>query len=164
MAGGRRRGARRGTSSELKANLHRLCADIRWQEGDQAEAFDAHARAVLHAYLFQDMTPSHRPDAYTVAFYLEHIERVFERFNELEAPALSVAVDKLREPFGTTTSADALAEAVAAANPHALAGTLFPAAPQGRRTLSTHSPLTDRIDLLAEQLGDVARDLATVEL
>ena len=149
---------------ELTANLHRLCADIRWHEGNKDEAFAAHARAVLHAYLFQSMTPSHRPDAYTVAFYLEHVERVFERLSELEAPALSVAVEKLCEPFGTTTSADAVAEAVEAANPYALAGTLFPAAPQGDEILSTRSPLTDRIDLLAEQLGDVARDLTTVEL
>jgi hypothetical protein len=149
---------------ELTANLHRLCADIRWHEGDKADAFAAHANAVLHAYLFQSMTPSHRPDAYTVAFYLEHVERVFERLSELEAPALSVAVEKLGEPFGTTTSADAVAEAVEAANPHALAGTLFPAAPQGDEILSTRSPLTDRIDLLAEQLGDVGRDLETVEL
>ena len=148
---------------ELTANLHRLCADIRWHEGDRTEAFGAHARAVLHAYLFQSMTPSHRPDAYTVAFYLEHVERVFERLSELEAPALSVAVEKLGEPFGTTTSMDAVAEAVGAANPHALAGTLFPAAPQGDEILSTRSSLTDRIDLLAEQLGDVGGDLATVE-
>ena len=148
---------------ELTANLHRLCADIRWHEGDKAEAFAAHARAVLHAYLFQSMTPSHRPDAYTVAFYLEHVERVFERLRELEAPAISVAVEKLGEPFGTMASAEAVAQALESANPHALAGTLFPAAPEGDELLSTRSPLTDRIDLLAEQLGDVGRDLATVE-
>lgn len=148
---------------ELTANLHRLCADVRWHEGQKAEAFAAHARAVLHAYLFQSMTPSHRPDAYTVAFYLEQVERVFERLSELETPALSVAVEKLSEPFETTTTVDAVAEAIDAADPHALAGTLFPAAPQGDEILSTRSPLTDRIDLLTEQLGDVGRDLATVE-
>jgi hypothetical protein len=148
---------------ELTANLHRLCADIRWHEGDKAEAFAAHAHAVLHAYLFQSMTPSHRPDAYTVAFYLEHVERVFERLSELEAPALSVAVETLSEPFEATTTVDAVAEAIEAADPHALAGTLFPAAPEGDEILSTRSALTDRIDLLAEQLGDVGRDLATVE-
>jgi hypothetical protein len=109
------------------------------------------------------MTPSHRPDAYTVAFYLEHVERVFERLSELEAPALSVAVETLSEPFEATTTVDAVAEAIEAADPHALAGTLFPAAPEGDEILSTRSALTDRIDLLAEQLGDVGRDLATVE-
>src|SRR5262245_17120652 len=150
---------------ELKANLHRLCADIRWQEGDTTEAFAAQARAVLHAYLFQSMTPAHRPDAYTVAFYREQVERVFERLTELEAPALSIAVENLSEPFGTSASADAVAGAVGGADPYALAGTLFPAEPQGDEILSTSSPLTDRIDLLAEQLGsEVRRDLETVEL
>jgi hypothetical protein len=76
---------------------------------------------------------------------------------------LSVAIEKLGEPFGTTIPSDAVADAIEAANPYALAGTLFPAAPQGDELLSTRSPLTDRIDLLAEQLGDVGRDLATVE-
>jgi hypothetical protein len=149
---------------ELTANLHRLRADIRWQDGDELEAFAAHARALLHAYLFQSLTPSHRPDAYTVAFYLEHVERVFERLRALEPSMLAPVAEKLGQPFGTTTPADAVAAAVEAADPYALAGSVFPAAPQGEEILSTRSALTERIDLLAEQLGgDVSGDLAAVE-
>src|SRR5207237_619208 len=149
---------------ELTANLHRLCADLRWHDGSQADTFAAHARAVLHAYFFQSMTPSHRPDAYTVAFYFEHVERVFERLRGLDAPTLADAVEALRAPFGTTVTPDAVSAALAAGDPRALAGLLFPAAPQEDELLATRSALTRRIDLLAEQLGgEVAQDLAGVE-
>jgi len=149
---------------ELTANLHRLRADIHWHEKQQADAFSAHGRAVLHAYFFQSMTPSHRPDAYTVLFYLEQVERVFERLRGLDAPTLAAAVETLRAPFDTTATADEVSAALAGTDPHALAGLLFPPAPQEDELLATRSALTRRIDLLAEQLGgEVAHDLAVVE-
>jgi hypothetical protein len=148
---------------EVSANLHRLRADLRWQAGDVAEAFAAHTRAVLHAYLFQCMTPSHRPDAYTVAFYEEQVERTADRLRELDAAALAAAVETLREPFETDATADDVAAALAG-DPRSLAGTLFPAPPRADELLATRSPLTERIDLLCERLpGDFRRDLADVE-
>jgi hypothetical protein len=148
---------------ELTANLHRLCADIRWHDGATAEAFAAHARAVLHAYLFQSKTPSHRPDAYTVAFYFEHIERTFERLRELDAAALAAGVETLREPFSTTVSAGEVSSLLASGDPRALTGSLFPAGPREDELLSARSAFTRAIDLLDEQLGDVNRDLAGLE-
>jgi hypothetical protein len=148
---------------ELTANLHRLCADIRWHDGAKPDAFAAHARAVLHAYLFQSKTPSHRPDAYTVAFYFEHVERTFERLRELNAVPLAAAVETLREPFSTTVSADEVSSLLAGGDPRALTGSLFPAGPKEDELLSTRSAFTRAIDLLAEQLDDVDRDLAEVE-
>jgi hypothetical protein len=148
---------------EVSANLHRLRADLRWQAGDVAKAFAAHARAVLHAYLFQCMTPSHRPDAYTVAFYEEQVERTADRLRELDPAALAAAVETLREPFESDATADDVAAALAG-DPRSLAGTLFPAPPRADELLVTQSPLTKRIDLLCEQLTvDFRRDLADVE-
>jgi hypothetical protein len=148
---------------ELTANLHRLCADIRWHDARKQDAFRAHARAVLHAYLFQSKTPSHRPDAYTVAFYFEHVERAFERLRDLDEGERAAAVETLSAPFGTTPSAEVISAAIAGQDPRALAGSLFPAAPKEEELLSTRSAFTRTIDLLAEQSGDVDRDLAEVE-
>jgi tetratricopeptide (TPR) repeat protein len=147
---------------ELNTNLHRLRADIRWQGGSKSDAFDSHGRALLHAYLFQCKTPSHRPDAYTLAFYLEQVERAHERLRTLNEAELADAVARLRAPF----MADP-ADNEAASVPddyHELAGTILPAAPRPEELLATRSDLTRRIDVLAEELGDAAnRDLEGVE-
>jgi hypothetical protein len=151
---------------ELKANLHRLAADLRWQEGAHAGAFEAHGRAVLHAYLFQCETPSRRPDAYTVTFYREHLERVFERLKTLDADALGDAAERLARPFGAEPVAlDRVTAAVAADDPLSLAGLVFPAAPAGAELLEVRSPFTRRVHTLVEDLGGApASDLAEVEL
>jgi hypothetical protein len=147
---------------ELNANLHRLRADIRWQGGSKADAFDAHGRALLHAYLFQCKTPSHRPDAYTLAFYLEQVERVHERLRTLKAAELGDAVARLRAPFAVDAAADAAASVPD--DYRELAGTILPAAPRPDELLATRSELTRRIDVLAEELGDaVNRDLDGIE-
>jgi hypothetical protein len=150
---------------ELKANLHRLVADIRWQEGATAAAFDAHALAVLHAYLFQCKTPSRRPDAYTVAFYSEQLERVFGRLKEVNAAALADVVARLAEPFGTQPPAvDSIAAVLAGDDAGRLGGLLFPAAPADDELMEVRSDFTRRVHLLAEDLGpETARDLEQVE-
>ena len=150
---------------ELKANLHRLVADIRWQEGASQSAFDAHARAVLHAYLFQCKTPSQRPDAYTVTFYLEQVERVFERLSTLEGGALEDAVARLAGPFGgAPVAVTDVTAALASGEPSQLAGLVFPAAPADDELMEGSSAFTRRVNLLAEDLvSDPARDLGQVE-
>ena len=150
---------------ELTANLHRLVADLRWKEGSAAEAFDAHGRAVLHAYLFQCKTPSRRPDAYTVTFYVEQLERVFERLTTLKRAALEDAVARLAAPFGFAPPAVADVAAALTTDEHArLAGLVFPAAPDDDQLMEVRSSFTRGIHLLAEDLGaDPARDLEQVE-
>jgi tetratricopeptide (TPR) repeat protein len=147
---------------ELNANLHRLRADIRWQAGAKADAFDSHGRALLHAYLFQCKTPSHRPDAYTLAFYLEHVERVHERLRTLPEAELPDAIARVRSPFLIDGAAG---EAASVPDDHReLAGTILPAGPGPEELNATRSQLTRRIDILAEELGDsVGRDLDGVE-
>jgi tetratricopeptide (TPR) repeat protein len=147
---------------ELIANLHRLRADIRWLADAKADSFDSHGRALLHAYLFQCKTPSHRPDAYTLAFYLEQVERAHERLKTLEGAELADAFARLRAPFleyvpaageNTALSGDYLE----------LLGTVLPAAPKPDELLSTRSELSRRIDVLAEDVGDVSGDLEGVD-
>ena len=147
---------------ELVTNLHRLAADLRWPT-DRDGAFDAHARAVLHAYLFQSLTPSNRPDAYTVTFYYEQLQRVAERLREVDDAALPGALERLAAPFGNAPDVDAVRAALATGDGRGLAGTLFPAAPEQAELLQTHSPLTRAIDVFAERMGAaVERDLAGV--
>jgi hypothetical protein len=62
---------------ELAANLHRLAADVRWP-GAPSDAFAAHGRAVLHAYLFQARNQG-APDAYTRDFFCEQVDRAVDR-------------------------------------------------------------------------------------
>ncbi|HZG35504.1 MAG TPA: hypothetical protein VEY87_06620 [Gaiellaceae bacterium] len=149
---------------ELTANLHRLAADLRWAAGAQAAGLDAHGKAVLHAYLFQSRTASRRPDAYTVTFYAEQLERVHERLATLEPSALADAVARLVAPFGTPPPPAAAVAAVLARNdPLALAGLVFPAPPREDELLEVRSAFTRRVDLLAEDLGaECAQDLAGV--
>jgi tetratricopeptide (TPR) repeat protein len=149
---------------ELTANLHRLVADIRWQEGATAGAFDAHGLALLHAYLFQCKTASRRPDAYTVTFYREQLERVFERLRTVDGAALEDAVARLAEPFGGAPVAADVAAALASGEPARLAGLVCPAAPADGELMEVRSDFTRRVHLLAEDLGaDPARDLEQVE-
>jgi hypothetical protein len=150
---------------ELKANLHRLVADIRWQEGTAAESFDAHGLAVLHAYLFQCKTASRRPDAYTLTFYREQLERVFERLRTVDGAALEDAVERLARPFGRDPVAAAdVATALTSGEPERLAGLVFPAAPADDELMEVRSDFTRRVHLLAEDLGPgTARDLEHVE-
>ncbi len=147
---------------ELNTNLHRLRADIRWRADAKADAFDSHGRALLHAYLFQCKTPSHRPDAYTLAFYLEQVERVHERLRTLSGAELADALARVRAPFMID---GAVGEAASVPDDYReLAGTVLPAAPRPEELNATRSELTRRIDLLAEELGDAAgRDLEGVE-
>ena len=65
---------------ELAANLHRLAADAVWP-GSPFDAFAAHGRAVLSAYLFQGRYQGmrYRPDQYTRAFYFEQVDRAVHR-------------------------------------------------------------------------------------
>ena len=65
---------------ELTANVYRLAADARWPESPQ-HAFALHGRAILHAYLFQGRYQGmrYRPDAYTLEFYAEQVERALDR-------------------------------------------------------------------------------------
>ena len=147
---------------ELNANLHRLRADIRWQADARPDAFDSHGHALLHAYLFQSKTPSHRPDAYTLTFYLEQVERVYGRLRTLAAAELPDAVARLRAPFLFDEPADE--GAPLPDSYRELAGTILPAAPRPEELNATRSELTRRINVLAEELGDsVGRDLAGVE-
>ena len=148
---------------ELIANLHRLHADILWQAGEQAEAFDSHGRALLHAYFFQCKTPSHRPDTYTVAFYLEQVERAHERLRVLDPGALADAVARLRAPFADSIETPGELAAVPD-DFRELAGTVLPATPAADELLRTGTPLTRRIGMLVEELGDeVEQDLAGLE-
>jgi hypothetical protein len=148
---------------ELKANLHRLAADIRWQDGAHASAFDAHGRAILHAYLFQSKTPSRRPDAYTITFYWEQNKRVFERLQAIGARGLEDAVARLAGPFGTgAVSVDAVAAVLATEDHRRLAGLVFPEAPKDDELLKSRSAFTRRVELLAEDAAP-ERDLEHVE-
>ena len=149
---------------ELIASLHRLRADILWQAGEHAGSFDSHGRALLHAYFFQCKTPSRRPDAYTLAFYLEQVERVHERLSGLDAGELPDAVARLRAPFAGSIDTPGDLAAVPE-DFRVLAGTIVPPAPGADDLLRTRSPLSRRIDMLAEELGDEAeRDLEGLEL
>jgi hypothetical protein len=146
--------ARDEEDRELAANLHRLRADVRWQAGDRGGAFDAHGHALLHAYLFQCRTPSRRPDTYTVAFYLEQVERAHERLQALDPAELQDAVARLRAPFGDALEPAGIKTASVPDDYRELAGTILPAAPGPDELLATRSALTRRIDVLAEELGD----------
>lgn len=148
---------------ELNANLHRLRADLRWREGARADAFDAHGRAVLHAYLFQCKTDSRRPDPYTVAFYWEQVERAAKRLREVDGAALADAVARLAAPFGRAPDVDAVRPALAPGEPRRLAGLVLPDAPRSEELLQTRSPFTRAVDALAEDLGEPERDLAGLE-
>lgn len=77
---------------EIKANLHRIYADARWQgpERDVVGAMDSYAWAVFHAYHFQIMSPT--ADTYTKAFLDEMHERAIERLSELAASGDLAAV------------------------------------------------------------------------
>jgi hypothetical protein len=148
---------------ELTANLHRLAADLRWRDGDGAGAFDAHSRAVLHAYLFQCKTASRRPDAYTVTFYWEQLERTFKRLTATEGAAREDAVARLARAFGAEPAAvDDVARALASDDPRQLAGLVFPEGPKDDELLDVRSPFTRRVDLLADELAP-ERDLEGVE-
>jgi hypothetical protein len=150
---------------ELKANLHRLRADLRWRDGATADAFDAHGRALLHAYFFQCKTQSHRPDPYTVVFYREQVERAFDRLRGLEDTVLADAVARLARPFGGgPPAAEAVAPLLVGGNAQSLEGPVVPDAPREDELLECRSPFTRRVDTLAEDLGaDVERDLVGVE-
>jgi hypothetical protein len=64
---------------ELRANLHRLRADLAAEDDPAADAvLDGTARAVLWAFAFQ-IEPNGAPDDYTVAFYDELRERAAGR-------------------------------------------------------------------------------------
>jgi tetratricopeptide (TPR) repeat protein len=145
---------------ELIANLHRLRADIRWKAKE--DAFDSHGRALLHAYFFQCRTPANRPDVYTLAFYLEHVERVHERLKTLTGAKLADAIARVQAPFAFEGAATEWSGALPV-DYRELAGTILPAAPRAEELLATRSDLTRRIDGLAEELGPVDRDLEGVD-
>ncbi|HEV2371964.1 MAG TPA: hypothetical protein VGS19_07340 [Streptosporangiaceae bacterium] len=66
---------------ELIANLHRVWADVLWQEGRLAAAATEYGRAVAAAYRFQGQPRP--PDRYTERFYAEMTDRAAARIAEL---------------------------------------------------------------------------------
>jgi hypothetical protein len=151
---------------ELRANLHRLVADARWNDDDRPGALRAHGNAVLHAYLFHVRSKQKRPDAYTRAFYIEQMERAVERLLDLAPADAPAAVARVREPFGAAdgvTDAD-VARLVAARDGDGLAAALFPPAPTVDELLEARSPFTRRWMQIRRALpGDPDTDLTTVE-
>ena len=73
--------ARTQDEGSSPANLHRLAADARAAAGHSDSAFAAHARAVQHAYLFQNRP--HPPDQYTLEFYAEQVARSLDRLGRV---------------------------------------------------------------------------------
>jgi len=128
---------------ELVANLHRVCADARWQGREPGKALDAHARAVLHAYRFQVKDVQ---DDYTEEFQREMIDRAVERLvawhdsaEGKEHAALRSACARIRaffDPYWRATGSSPLADAgleviraLEEGRRDEVAGMLFPALP-----------------------------------
>jgi hypothetical protein len=115
---------------ELAANVHRVTADLEWQRGRVAAALAAHGRAVAHAYLFQNRP--HAPDAYTIAFYREALDRTSERLRQVwdqEARA-EAAGALIASPLIACLRSDGEVEAALAAPDPAPLMALLPEAPR----------------------------------
>jgi len=95
---------------ELTANMHRLAADARWRHAP-ADAFALHGHAILHAYLFQGRYQGvrYRPDAYTLDFYAEQVERAIVRLVHHASTGgdVEAAVADLRAPWPADGAVDA---------------------------------------------------------
>jgi hypothetical protein len=151
---------------ELRANLHRLVADAGW-DTDRLGALAAHGHAVLHAYAFQVRSKQRRPDAYTLAFYVEQMERAIERLLELGPGDALTAATRLQEPFAADDpiSADELARLRTRTKADDLAAALFPPRPAPEELLETRSGFTRRWNAVcATLLEQLDSDLAAVEL
>ena len=117
---------------ELTANVYRLAADARWPESPQ-HAFALHGRAILHAYLFQGRYQGmrYRPDAYTLEFYAEQVERALDRLvaHGQDGGDVAAAVAALTRPFVDGALDAATATRACAEGDRAQLALLFPAPP-----------------------------------
>ena len=68
---------------ELRANLYRVEADVRWLDGDVSGALAAHGLATFYAYRLQ--SASHPPDFYALTFFREMKRHLARRLEELMA-------------------------------------------------------------------------------
>jgi hypothetical protein len=116
---------------ELKANLHRLAADLLWAEGNRERAMEEQGLAILHGYLFQNQP--HPPDDYTRAFYVEQLERAAARVD-----AAGEGAEHMRRAFGDT------------------AGDGFPEPPGADELLDPASVFLKRWRRVNEELGESA--------
>ncbi len=151
---------------EVRANLHRVRADVAWAAGDRTAAFAAHGLANLHAFLFHVHTPKGRPDAYTRKFALEQIERAIERLFSAPPGEAAAGAASLRAPFGLEPVDEAeLLPLVEARKGDAVAALVFPEPPGPEALGEARSPFVATWDLLVEQLPDAPdRDLDGLEL
>jgi len=129
---------------ELTANLYRVAADAAWPN-EPLKAFADHGSAIWYAYLFQGryQRSRYRPDAYTLQFYREQLERatsrLFEHFRKGGDPAAAVA--RLRAPLPKGVSVDAAQLKVWCAAGDAVGiALLFPAPPPPDQLMLTSSP------------------------
>jgi hypothetical protein len=156
---------------ELIANLHRVCADAHWARGEHGMALDGHARAVAHAYRAQVQNV---PDAYTIAFQQEMVDRSTERMTALHANGgdyvLGSACERIRAFFGpywletgadeVTDIAPEVTRALAAGLPGKAASLLFPVgAPEVDTDITRYGSEWESIchDVSAEMADELAQ-------
>jgi hypothetical protein len=90
---------------ELRVDVARLFADLAWLRGDPALALDIHARALLHAYVYQVRQELERqaPHAYSAALYHEMRTRAERRLAEAadggHADVVATATVRMRAFF-----------------------------------------------------------------
>jgi hypothetical protein len=121
---------------EIIANLHRLWADLAWDEGRPDDAALEYGAAVLHAYLFHAVGGP--PDDYTMQFYFDIRGRALERLLDRLVSAGRAAADRFAElmleafPGASRPQAspDALWAAYESADVAGLAEVLFPRGPE----------------------------------
>ncbi|MDQ3705112.1 MAG: CHAT domain-containing protein [Chloroflexota bacterium] len=102
---------------EIKSNLWRVWADLKWRAGDVEGAFEGYNMALYHAYAYQAIPDP--GDAYTRKFYLEMQERLVAWLQKLWSDGRHDEVrplwDRLRKFWGeqgitSEESAEALLE------------------------------------------------------
>lgn len=147
---------------ELKANLHRLRADMHSAAGERTAALRSHGRAIAHAYLFQNRP--HEPDSYTAAFYREMLDRALPLLRGAVADrAEAEAAAALRGPLGLDgVDVEQLRTALAGDQAEEATQLLFPAPPGEEELLVEDSPFVRRWRRATRPVSaELSRDLAT---